>query len=113
MDITFHPGNRPDQLVVAPSGDLDLYASVAFANAVMAKLNAGSRRIVLDFSRVRYLDSSGVGAVIRLLQMARTLGGELRAAGLTGTPRKVLEMSNIISLLKVSPSVEHALQAWG
>ena len=113
MEITYNPGARSDQVVVVPVGDLDLYASVAFCNAVMARLEGGTPRVVLDFTSVRYLDSSGVGALIRLLQKARTLGGELRVAHLKGTPKKVLEMSNIISLLKVAPDVETALQAWG
>jgi len=113
MEIAFRPGTRPDQIVVIPTGDIDLYASVGFCNAVLARLEGGTPKMVLDFTGVRYLDSSGVGALIRLLQKARTLGGEIRVANLGGTPRKVLEMSNIISLLKVSPDVASALQAWG
>lgn len=113
MEISYRPGNRTDQIVVVPVGDLDLYASVAFCNAVMARLEGGTPRMVLDLGGVRYLDSSGVGALIRLLQKAKSLGGEIRVAQLTGTPRKVLEMSNIITLLKVAPDVDTALRAWG
>lgn len=112
MEIQYRPGTRADQLVVVPTGDIDLYASVAFCNAVMAKLEGGVRRIVFDFSAVRYLDSSGVGALIRLLQKAKTVGGDLRVAHLGGMPRKVLEMSNIISLIKLSPDVDTALRSW-
>jgi anti-sigma B factor antagonist len=112
MEITYSPGTKADQLVVVPKGDIDLYASVAFCNALVARLEGGTPKMVLDFTAVRYLDSSGVGALIRLLQKARTLGGEIRVAHLGGTPRKVLEMSNIITLLKVSPDVETALKAW-
>ena len=113
MEITYRPGNRSNQIVVVPTGDLDLYASVAFCNAVIIKLETGTPRMVIDLGAIRYLDSSGVGALIRLLQKARALGGEVRVANLSGTPKKVLEMSNIISLLKVAPDVETALKAWG
>ena len=112
MEISYRPGDKDDQIVVVPVGDLDLYASVAFCNAVIARLEAGTPRMVVDMSLVRYLDSSGVGALIRLLQKARSLGGEIRVANLSGTPKKVLEMSNIITLLKPAVSVEAALQAW-
>ena len=112
MEITFLPGHRSDQIVVVPHGDLDLYASVAFCKSVLDKLESGATRMVLDLGEVRYLDSSGVGALIRLLQKARSLGGEVRVARLAGTPKKVLEMSNIISLLKVSPDVATALRSW-
>lgn len=112
MELHFRPGLRDDQLVAVVVGDLDLYASVGFANALMAKLGSGTRRLLLDLHDLRYLDSSGVGALIRLLQKCRAEGGELRVVNLSGTPKKVLEMSNIISLLKQSPSVEAALEAW-
>jgi len=112
MELTYRPGNKGDQVVVVPSGDIDLYASVAFCNAVIARLESGTPKMVLDFTAVRYLDSSGVGALIRLVQKAKTLGGEIRIAKLGGTPRKVLEMSNIITLFKVSPDVETALKTW-
>lgn len=112
MEINFQPGRHPDQVVVTPVGDLDLYASVGFCNAVIARLDSGVRRMVIDLGGVRYLDSSGVGALIRLLQKARTIGGELRVANLSGTPKKVLEMSNIITLLKPAPSVASVLDGW-
>jgi len=113
MEISYRPGKKPDQVVVVPVGDLDLYASVSFCNAVLARLEGGTPRMVIDLGGVRYLDSSGVGALIRLLQKAKTLGGEIRVANLAGTPKKVLEMSNVIILLKPSPDVETALKAWG
>jgi anti-sigma B factor antagonist len=113
MEITYRPGTKADQIVVVPVGDLDLYASVAFCNAVMARLESGTSKMVIDLGGIRYLDSSGVGALIRLLQKARSLGGEIRVANLSGTPKKVLEMSNIITLLKPSPDVDSALKAWG
>jgi anti-sigma B factor antagonist len=113
MEIAYRPGAKPDQVIVVPVGDLDLYASVAFCNAVMARLEGGTPRMVIDMGGVRYLDSSGVGALIRLLQKARSLGGEIRVANIGGTPKKVLEMSNIITLLKPAPDVDAALKAWG
>ena len=113
MEITYRPGNRPDQLIVVLEGDLDLYASVAFCNALISRMEAGCPRLAVDLGGVRYLDSSGVGALIRLLQKARTLGGEVRVANLTGSPKKVLEMSNIVTLLKPAPSVDAVLKDWG
>jgi len=112
MEIQFQPGRKRDQVIIVLEGDLDLYATVAFCNAVLSKLESGTTRAILDFGKVRYLDSSGVGALIRILQKARSLGGEIRVVRLAGTPMKVLEMSNIISLLKISPDTEAALEAW-
>lgn len=112
MELSIRPGLRANQIVVTPVGDIDLYASVSFCNTLLARLDAGANHMVLDFAGVRYLDSSGVGALIRLLQKSRAAGGEVRLVNLSGTPKKVLEMSNIIHLLKVAPDVDSALRAW-
>jgi anti-anti-sigma factor len=113
MEMVFEPGRGDQELVVLLEGDLDLYAAVAFAQAVLTRMETGARRIVVDLGAVRYLDSSGVGALIRLLQKARTLGGGLRLSRLAGTPRKVLEMSNMLSVMPTHPDVPSALAAWG
>lgn len=105
-------GSKDNQLIVLPHGDLDLYASVAFCNAILPQFNRSKNHLVLDLSATRYLDSSGVGTLIRLAQHAKTISGEVKLANLTGTPRKVLEMSNIIRLFHVYSNVKEALTSW-
>jgi anti-sigma B factor antagonist len=85
-------------------GDCDLYAAPAFAKAMLEGIAGGTRRLRLDFSRVDYLDSSGVGAIIRILQESRRSGCELSFRGVAGSPRKVLRMSNILGLMREEPT---------
>jgi len=85
---------------VVISGDCDLYSAPSFAAAVQARIADGAKRLRLDLTAVEYLDSTGVGAIIRILQAAKRTGAELRFRGVGGTPRKVLKMSNILSLMR-------------
>jgi anti-sigma B factor antagonist len=82
------------------SGDFDLYEGPRFATEIMGHIRAGHHDLVLDMGAVDYLDSCGVGIIIKLLQQTRLAGGRLRVCGLHGSPRRVLEMSNVISLLE-------------
>jgi anti-sigma B factor antagonist len=82
------------------SGDCDLYSAPAFARAMLMRIAEGAPRFRFDFTGVDYLDSTGVGAIIRLLQEAKKRGCELRFRGLSGSPRRVLKMSNILSLMR-------------
>jgi anti-sigma B factor antagonist len=84
-------------------GDCDLYSAPGFAKAMLARIGEGAGRLRLDLSGVDYLDSTGVGALIRILQEAKKRGCELRFAGIAGSPRKVLKMSNILALMKEEP----------
>jgi anti-sigma B factor antagonist len=85
--------------VLALKGDFDLYGAPAFTKAMLGEIAGGWRAVTLDFSSLEYLDSTGVGSIIRLVQALRAAGGRLSCRGLHGSPRKVLEMSNIIALL--------------
>jgi anti-sigma B factor antagonist len=85
---------------VAIKGDCDLYSAPDFAKAMLAHVASGATRLRLDLSGVAYLDSTGVGAIIRILQAAKKTGCELRFMGVDGTPRKVLKMSNILTLMR-------------
>ena len=84
----------PDETVVEMAGR-GFAATDRFAKGVL--------KLRVDMSAVTYLDSTGVGAIIRLVKSAKALGRELRFSGVTGSPRKVLVMSNIITLLKEEP----------
>lgn len=85
---------------VVVKGDCDLYSGPAFARELLVRIAEGTRRLRIDFTGVDYLDSTGVGGIIRLLQEARKRGCELRFRGIAGSPRRVLRMSNILSLMK-------------
>jgi len=81
------------------TGECDLYSSRELYDNITGKLRTGCNRAVLDFSRVTYLDSSGVGAIIRIIKLAKENKITLKFRGIKGTPRKVLEMSNILLLI--------------
>jgi anti-sigma B factor antagonist len=93
-----------DCALVGLSGDCDLYSAPAFKTEVLSRLKAGERMIIIDMRELIYLDSSGVGAVICILQEAKRIGAELRFLGLRGTPRQVLARTNILPLMNESAS---------
>jgi len=87
-------------IIITILGDFDLYVTPQFFKAAREQFTPGVPGVHIDCSGVRYLDSSGVGAIIKLLQAARANRTRLTFSGITGMPRKVLSMSNILPLLK-------------
>jgi anti-sigma B factor antagonist len=85
--------------VVAVAGECDLYAAPLFAVSIIALIQKGERSLEIDMSKVEYLDSTGVGSIIRILQAMRAMNGKLRFSGIGGMPRKVLKLSNVINLM--------------
>jgi anti-sigma B factor antagonist len=105
-DMEKATSDRPtqDQDAFYLRGDCDLYSAPYFKAEVLNRMEAGARRIHIDMTEVDYLDSSGVGAIICILQAAKRSGGEVMFRGLRGSPRKVLERTCILGLMNESPS---------
>jgi anti-sigma B factor antagonist len=100
METTVRESDASGFETILVKGECDLYSAPAFARSMLARLAQGPKRLRFDLSELYYLDSTGVGAIIRILQEARKRGCELRFRGIEGSPRKVLKMSNILSLMR-------------
>src|SRR5208282_476345 len=62
-----------------------------------------SKRILLDFSKVEYLNSSGIALIIQLLYAASQKGQKVQTFGLTPHFQKVFTMVGITKYTKIYP----------
>ena len=67
--------------------------------------------VVLQLDQVEFIDSSGLGALVRLMQAARAKGGDLKLSGVPPRIRKTLEMTSLLSQFETYDSVEEAITA--
>jgi len=67
--------------------------------------------IVLDMTHVEFVDSSGLGALVRLMQTARAKSGDIKLCGLPARIRKTLEMTGLVTQFEIYDSVEEAITA--
>lgn len=58
----------------------------------------------LDMRKVRFLDSSGVGAIIFLFKRCRARGYRIELTGLAGQPLKLLQHLGIVNMLAAPSS---------
>jgi anti-sigma B factor antagonist len=67
--------------------------------------------VVLQLDNVEFVDSSGLGALVRLMQSARAKGGDLKLSGVPERIRKTLQMTGLLSQFETYDSVEEAITA--
>jgi anti-sigma B factor antagonist len=67
--------------------------------------------VVLQLDQVEFVDSSGLGALMRLVQAARAKGGDLKLSGLTDKVRKVLQLTSLLNQFEAYDSIEEAITA--
>ncbi len=64
-----------------------------------------SKRVVLDLAQVNYLDSSGLGAVVRLWMTAKKANCDFKVSNLTPRIKDLFSLTNLSSIFE---NVEHA-----
>jgi anti-sigma B factor antagonist len=86
---------------IALVGELDL-VSFPDLDEVMAKLIVeGPTEIVLDFSRLSFIDSSGIACLIKMQNQLVTQGRKLTILSPQMTPLKVFEITGLVDFLNV------------
>ena len=79
---------------------------------VQAALDRGERRLLIDFSRTGYIDSSGLGALVSVSKKVREDGGQLRLAGLNEDLRSLFELTKLDTLFAIADTRDQALAAF-
>jgi anti-sigma B factor antagonist len=98
--------------VVAPTVEnLDAGVAKAFKSAMAPVLEA-HRQVILDMSRVEFMDSSGLGALISCLRDVTAKGGDLKLFGLNKKIRALFEMVRLHRLFEIYNTKAEALQAF-
>ncbi len=84
-----------------------------FKDAVLKLLEQGQKHIILDFSRVRNVNSAGLGSLITLFSRTRSVGGEFILAAVPQNVRNLLHITRLDTVFVISDTVEDALKRLG
>jgi anti-sigma B factor antagonist len=57
-----------DPPIVRVTGDIDLVSAPAFADHLLSLAEQGATNATLDLSAVTFLDSAGIGAIVRAMK---------------------------------------------
>jgi len=79
----------------------------------IAGLAAPGARLVLDMSRVKFMDSSGLGALLSTLRALAASGGDLKVCALTPAVRVLFELVRVHRVFDVLETRADAVAAFG
>ena len=84
-----------------------------FSGAVTGLLAAGDRKVLIDLSKVTYVDSATIGCLMDLYRQTTTAGGVLRLAGVQKRVETMLTMTGAHNFLQMFPDEASAVQSFG
>ena len=98
-------------LLVKVKGELDHHAAEKIKMAVDEKIRSTNAvNIIFDFTELSFMDSSGLGVIMGRYKKVRTLGGKILVYGVNAGIFRIMEMSGIDKIIKISPSYEKAVR---
>lgn len=79
---------------------------------VYGLLNDGFVQMVMDVSKVKWINSSGLGALISSLTSVKNKGGDLRVAHLTEKVKNLFVITQLVKVFKTYESVDRAVASF-
>jgi anti-sigma B factor antagonist len=100
--------------VVDVSGRITLgEGNVILREIVRDLAEKGKKAIVLNLGEVQYIDSSGVGELVKAHTTIRNQGGQLKLANLNKRVHDLLEMTRLSSVFDIQKDETSAIESFG
>lgn len=100
------------KIITVSDSRIDAAMAIQFKEDMRTETDDGPDRIILDLSRVDFVDSSGLGAIVGSLKQLGA-GRRLDLSGLTPTVDKVFRLTRMDTVFNLFPSLDKALAQAG
>jgi anti-sigma B factor antagonist len=103
-----------DVIVLDISGRITLgEGNVMLRDIVRDLADQGNHRIVLNLVEVNYIDSSGLGELVKTHTTIRNKGGEVKLANLNKRVHDLLHMTRLAAVFDIHQDEASAIQSFG
>lgn len=99
-------------LMLGLRGKIDTDGAEQLLNRLNALIEQGEHHLLLDFSGVDYINSSGLGAILMAAKKLNDLDGRIALANVSELVHHVFRISGCASVIGIYPSEQEALAAF-
>jgi anti-sigma B factor antagonist len=112
MPLTLQSEIIRDIVVIRCRGSIITGEEVRSLQLEVEKLTLGRKRVALNLAQVAFIDSGGLGALIRLSRVLRADGGDLVLCELPPFVLQVLQTTTLIRVFQIYESETDAIQSF-
>lgn len=105
--------NKSDRLIVHLVGELDHHSAEEVRVKIDDRLdrNNNINKLIMDFSEVTFMDSSGVGVVIGRYKKLSSRNGIVSVTNVRESINRVFELSGMYKIVKLYSTVDDAVSS--
>ncbi len=97
--------------VLEVGGEVDVYTAPGLRERLVELIDGGARQVVVDLSRVDFLDSTGLGVLVGALKRLRAVGGTFGLVCVKEPLLKIFRITALDQVFPLYPTVEAASSA--
>jgi len=105
---TAMPKTEPSILPL--EGEIDLHVSPQIGTSLANLIAKKPSQLVVDLSKVSYIDSSGLAVLIEAMQNVGSYGGKFALCGLQESVRPIFEIARLDQVFRIFPDTASALE---
>ena len=109
-DLSIHVRVIDGRQVFELIGSLDIATSPTVRAALTSASEKGDHKLIVDLTKVDFLDSTGLGALIGGQRRAKEFDGEVRLVAKEGQILRLLRITGLLKVFSVYPTLEDALK---
>ena len=99
-----------DVAICILEGEVNIGNSPELRKAFDGIIKRQDKKVLVDFSNVSYIDSSGLATLIEMFQRLKKIGGALRFSNLDQKVKNVFEVTKLHKLFEIFDAREAALK---
>jgi len=99
-----------DVAICILEGEVNISNSPELRKAFDGIIKRQDKKVLVDFSNVSYIDSSGLATLIEMFQRLKKIGGALRFSNLDQKVKNVFEVTKLHKLFEIFDAREAALK---
>jgi anti-sigma B factor antagonist len=112
--VNFHISDEEidaETQIIELGGEIDLYTAPEFKERMVALIEDGKKRIVVDLSSATFIDSTTLGVLVGGVKRLRPAGGSLALVCTDQNITKIFEITGLDRVFPIHASRDEALAA--
>lgn len=99
-----------DVLVCTAEGEININTAVQLRKDFDEIIKSNNKKVLMNFSAVSYVDSSGLATLIEMLQRLKKTGGKLRICNMDQKVKNIFEVTKLYKFFEIFETQDLALK---
>ena len=109
MEIKVRETDYTTAIIMEPRGEIDLYSSPQLRERIRELSDMGYIHLLFNMQDVTYLDSTGLGALIKAVLLVKPKGGTIRLYNIKKHIMELIQLTMLTQLFSLYQTEEEAL----